>query len=118
MGTGSRPGAERAVKRLLAGLMIVGALVLAGCSSIDEGYITKKEYKPAYQTSTIICAAYGKYGCTVWVPHTNYYPESWWFDIVEADSADGGEPKTGWVYVGPETFEKYKEGDYYKPDPK
>lgn len=92
-------------------------LLLTGCASpIAEGYITEKNYKEAYSTTTLYCSMYGKYGCTLWQNQTNYYPESWWFSIVESgDRVEKGEPKTGWVYVGPETFDSYEVGDYYEP---
>lgn len=106
----------RPVKTKLLALLAVG-LFLAGCSSISEGYITEKNHQDAYTTTTLICASYGKYGCTSWIPSVVHHPESWWFSLVENTGAsiDQKDPKTGWVYVGPQTFEEYEVGDYYEP---
>jgi uncharacterized protein YceK len=50
-------------------------LALAGCASApDHGVIHAKQHTDAYYYTTMICGSYGKYGCTVWIPMTNYMP--------------------------------------------
>lgn len=100
------------MKRSLAGVILLGALILAGCSSISEGYITEKKHREGYYYTTTVCSGYKPMVCT---PIIQYMPESWWFDLVEqTDGLNGKEPETGWVYVGPRTFDEYEVGDYYE----
>lgn len=89
-------------------LVAVGAavLLLAGCSSISSGYVTKKEYEPAYTYSTMQCVAFNKYGCSAYMPMIHYVPEHFRFDLKNKD-------KTGWVYVSHETFDAVNVGDVY-----
>lgn len=89
-------------------VIVATALLLVGCSSISSGYITAKNYEPAYSYMTQQCAAYNAKGvCTVWMPVTHYVDEKFRFDL-RNDNKD-----TGWVYVSRTTYDQYQVGDYY-----
>ncbi|WP_434315879.1 hypothetical protein [Leifsonia sp. P73] len=89
--------------------LVVGANVLislTGCSAISSGTITRKEYRPAYETSVLTCGAYGKYGCTLWIPIPEHEPASYRLDIRNGD-------KSGWVDVDQTTYDQEKVGDWW-----
>lgn len=99
------------MKKLFAVLLVAGA-VLAGCSSISSGYITKKDHREGYYYTTTYCASYDSKGiCTMWMPRQNYVPPTWKFDI--QDTGQDGKTVTGWVNVNEDTYSKYNVGDYY-----
>jgi uncharacterized protein YceK len=93
------------MKRKLA-VALAAVLLLAGCSSISSGYVTKKEYEPYNTYSTMLCAAFKKYGFSVYIPMLHYVPEHWRLDLKNHD-------QTGWVYVDEQTFNAVQVGDVY-----
>lgn len=95
-------------KLLAAGAALLTVLVLSGCgSSISEGTVTSKDYDPEYQYITMQCMSYNKDGmCTVQIPVTHTYPESWTLNLRDGD-------KEGYVNVSPGEYESYKVGDHY-----
>ena len=101
--------------------MLALALVLVGCSPISEGYITEKKHEEGHWYTVYVqhCVYYNTKGlCKRYtsVPQQNYMPPSWWFGLREqTDGLNGHEPKVGWTYVGPETYDKYEVGEYYAP---
>lgn len=87
-------------------MVIVAALALAGCSAIDAGYITEKEYSPSYVYYVNQCFAYNKDGlCTMNIPQPRTHPESWRFDLKNGE-------EEGWIYVSESTFDAYEVGDW------
>jgi len=89
---------------LLTALIVL--LTVAGCSAINSGRVTGKEYETSYTYSTMQCASFGKYGCTVYVPIFHTEPEHYRLDLKNAD-------KTGWVYVSKQTYDDIHIGDVY-----
>jgi hypothetical protein len=70
------------MKQRIFVLFALVALALAGCKhNPTSGTIYMKATTPAhdYTYTTMFCAAYGKYGCTVWVPiiQTEHIPQRW-----------------------------------------
>jgi len=89
------------------GVLLLAVLTLTGCSAIDSGEITKKEFTPSYTYTSIMCASYSAKGiCTVWLPITNRVADRWKFDLKARD-------KTGWVNVSQATYDAYRVGDVY-----
>lgn len=97
------------MKRKLFALMI-GGLVLTGCSGISSGEITAKVHEPSRTYITTFCRPVGK--VTICTPQTIYDSEDWRFDVIQR--ATNGDDKTGSVYVSEETFAQYEVGDYYQ----
>jgi len=97
------------MKRKLYTLM-VGGLVLTGCSGISSGEITAKVHEPSHTYVTTFCCLVGK--VTVCTPQTVHDSEDWRFDLIQ--HADTGDDKTGSVYVSEATFGQYEVGDYYQ----
>jgi len=99
------------MRRSVAVLVLAVALVLTACSSIHSGYVTRKEYHPAYTTSTTTNTCYSRDSkgiCTFSMPSTtvNHFPERYTLSLQLDD-------KTGWVDVSPGEYESYEIGDYY-----
>lgn len=93
-------------------VLAVAVLALAGCSDPPvEGRVSHKQHSDAYDYTTMICAAYGQYGCTVWVPVFNHMPASWQLCI---DGVDKNNNKaSGCIEVTQETYGRYSEGSAY-----
>lgn len=88
-------------------MVIVAALALSGCSAINAGYITKKEYSPSYTYYVNQCFSYNKDGlCTMNIPQPRTHPESWSFDLKNGDA-------TGWSYVSESMFDAHEVGDWF-----
>lgn len=102
-----------------AGVVLVAALALSGCSAISSGYITDKVYTEAWVEHVPMCS-YGMpypgmkdyptknspYPCIIAYYQDRENPPTFRFDL--SDNED-----TGWVYVTEETFNAYEVGDYY-----
>lgn len=83
--------------RIWAGATVALALTaLVGCSSISAGTITGKEHEPR---RTYFCSVKPLIFCTD--------DEDWRFNIADGE-------KDGYVYVSPETFDRYNVGDYFE----
>ncbi|QDP44841.1 hypothetical protein SEA_ARAXXI_22 [Microbacterium phage Araxxi] len=92
------------VKALLAVLLL---LVLTGCSSISQGYVTGKEHQPGFYYFVQQCVGYNTNGtCRQWMPVQMYQPERWILHLQEDED-------TGWVNVTVEVYDEYDVGDYY-----
>ena len=74
-----------------------------------EGIIINKYYKDSYITTSYIMS--GK----VMIPITNYYPESWNFELQKEVA---GKIKTITVKVSQNIYEKYNIGDFFKENEK
>lgn len=98
------------MKRKLV-IALAAVLMLAGCSPISSGYVTKKTDEQAYSYVTMQCMVFSKYGCSAYVPIEHYVPEKFKFDLKNQD-------KTGWVYVGKDTFDHVQVGDVYNDEGK
>ena len=93
-------------KKAVVGMITAFAamLLLAGCSPISEGYITKKEFTPAHSSTWTWCHMVGK--ITMCQPMTTYYDDEWTFDIKKGK-------ETGFVDVNKQEYNSYSIGDYY-----
>jgi hypothetical protein len=61
-------------------------LLLAGCGWHGTGTVTDKQHTDAYTTTSIQCGAYSATGgCAVWVPITQWWPETWALLVHAAD---------------------------------
>lgn len=104
------------MRRKLATLLIVAAVLLTGCSSpIDEGYVTEKQRWPGYYYTTMQCAAYNnKSQCTSWI-HVQHYVPPVWKLLLKEPAGKMEEQKTGWAYVTQSTYDSIEVGQYYPP---
>lgn len=95
-----------------AGLAVLVA-VLAGCGDgIATGYVTSKEYTPAHDDQSLICAGYNQQGgCIAWVPVTSHYAAQYRLYLRDDQN------RKGWVDVDPGTYARYDAGSHY-PDPR
>lgn len=94
-------------KSILAfGAIMIGVIFLTGCSSISTGRVTAKEHTASYQYTVMICASYGKYGCTVWMPIVDTAPEEWKLELKNGTD-------TGAVSVNKQTWNDIHVGDVY-----
>lgn len=92
-------------KILVIIVAVVATLILAGCSAISTGTITNKVYSEPFFTTTLQCYAYDSQGiCTMQMPVTQYYDETFRFDL-----QDKGQ--TGWVYVTKNQWNSANVGD-------
>lgn len=82
-------------------LVLLLILFILGCSSINEGIVTKKKYTPAYTT---IVPMYVNNGMMM-IPQ--YHPETY---VVHIESAE----ETGYCYISKDEFDKVKINDYFK----
>lgn len=97
------------LKTKLAVLGIV-ALTLVGCSAINSGEITSKDYKNAYDIPVSYCMIYKTGGgCQVYGTRYDHYPAQWKFNLKLED-------KTGWVYVPESVWNEYEVGDFYNTE--
>lgn len=72
-----RVAAMGTVKRAV---VLAAIALLAGCSSrgpLTSGVVIGHEHNGAYDSTTMICSIYGKYGCTLYVPITTHHNEAW-----------------------------------------
>lgn len=81
-------------------LVIVAALILAGCSGPEHGRIVDKEFTPSHTLFLTQCV---NSSCHL-VPM--FIGDDWEFDLVDGDDE-------GWRSVDETTFHKYNVGDYY-----
>ena len=90
-------------------LIVLVALLLAGCSAPDHGYVTEKKHHDPYTWVQMSCVAYGKGGtCTIYVPIQHHVRERW--ELCLRDDED----KRGCRDVDSVTWGQYKVGDYYE----
>lgn len=104
------------MKRRVCGslLALVVAAVLTACSSISAGYVTKKEYSPAYFVPVTYCAMFNAKGiCVVWATRQDYHPERFTLRLIESNDLLDRDAKTGWVTVSEGTYDSYEVGDWY-----
>jgi hypothetical protein len=96
---------------------LAAALVaLAGCSDPPEsGYVLNKGHEAAYDWVQMICGAYGKYGCTVYVPIVQHEPEHWTLCLVDDKGSKSGTCRNREVDAA--TWRQYATGQHY-PDPR
>jgi hypothetical protein len=101
-------GRKSDMKKILAlGLVTLAALLLVGCSAINAGRITSREYTAPYTSVSFMCAGYNKDGvCISQIPVTNYHDATYRFNLQEGEEA-------GWVYVNEVDYNKYQVGDYF-----
>lgn len=84
---GGRPVRESQRYRLLQPLLLALVLLGAACGyhGPASGAVEKRIYCPAHVETgyTMICGAYGKYGCTAWIPipFEHNIPDSWYLTI-------------------------------------
>jgi hypothetical protein len=103
-----------------ASIILAAALLAAGCSKpLAHGYVTSKEYQPAYidHTGYFQCAAYDKNGaCTVhiWIPEDISHPADWILCLREQVN---NKAEKGCISVPQATFDAYRVGDHY-PEPR
>lgn len=88
-------------KRALCGALMAAVLLLSGCSFLDKGVVTGKEYFPA--SDTIIPISTGK-GGVVMVP--SHQDERWVLYLRDGE-------KTGEHYVTQKEFDRYNVNDNY-----
>jgi len=99
------------MKKLFA-LPFVLILLLTGCSSIDQGYITSKDYSPSYMYYRQTCVSYNENGgCRQYIQQPIYVPENFRFNLEQGE-------KTGWVNVPEHEYSSYEVGDYYNQHPR
>lgn len=103
------------MRRLAAALLaIVVGVTLAACSAISAGYVTEKEYSPAYTYPVTYCSMYSSKGsCMVWMTRQEYVPEKFTLRLVESNDLLDRDAKTGWVNVSEGTYDSYEVGDWY-----
>lgn len=92
---------------LLSVLVLIGLIILTGCSNIKEGTIVDKYYRPPFVTTSFM------YNGKIMIPLTVSHPASYQLKIeLEVD----GEKKSRIIYVDSKTYEKYDIGDYYNKE--
>jgi len=90
-------------------LAVAAVAILTGCSkAVTSGTVTGKEYHPAYESSYMICAAYIKAQCSVWMPVFDHHKQEWVLDL------RGDDNSTGTVTVSDATYRSISVGDYYR----
>lgn len=100
---------EGLMKKFLPALALL-AITLTACSPIKSGTIIEKDYDPPYESTYMMCGMYDSKGlCTVWIPMTNYHPESYNLKLQEGED-------TGWRSVSKETYDSYATGSYISFD--
>ena len=81
-------------------------LALVACSDPpDHGIITAKNHHGAYSWVQMVCAAYNKGICTVWVPITHHVAERWELCLRSGD---------GCRDVDQHPYDRVRIGDYYE----
>ena len=94
------------MKKIVA--LLVGTLLLVGCSSITSGTITAKDHKDAYSYTTPQCSMFRTNGtCAIYIYVNHDVPEKWYFGL------DDGED-TGWVSVTEDTYNGFEIGDHFE----
>lgn len=96
--------------------LFIGVLfALVACSAPESGYVTKKEYHPAWTQVTQECVMRDPktLACTMWMPQNHYWPEEFFLCLRNDDNAK--DIKTGCRQVPSSEYSKYNVGDYY-PD--
>lgn len=89
-------------------LLIVFLSFLSGCTSLDEGTVTKKSYMPAYDSTYYTYIRTGNF--KHFVPRHVYYPDSWEVCVKLEDKKDCWQ-------VTEEFYDSVEVGDYiYKPE--
>lgn len=97
------------MKKIMTILLLVGSLfALSACSSIDSGFIAKKNYSAPYDTTEYTCITRDSKTnmCTVNMPRQVHHAASYKFDLKKND-------KTGWVYVNEGDYNSHQVDDYY-----
>jgi uncharacterized protein YceK len=86
----------------------LSALLLTGCSSIDSGVITKKNYTAPYSTTEYDCITRDQktQTCTVTMPRMVRHSATYKFDLKKGK-------ETGWVHVNEGDYNKFQVGDCY-----
>lgn len=99
----------------LIALVLVLVLILAGCTSVDEGEVVAKEHSPlAVNTTWVKC---GQASC----PITQVYPERWSIRVCEDRVEDvtrvgeSGRPCQWWP-VSEEYYDATQVGDQVSKD--
>jgi hypothetical protein len=90
-------------------LILVAALLLAGCSDPPEsGVVIRKEHHAAYSWVQMVCYAYDPKTsvCTLWMPHTHHVPERWSLCLRAGD-------EEGCRDVDQRTYDEFQVGEYY-----
>lgn len=97
------------MKRVLVAVAAV-AVIAAGCSSLDHGTVTAKQFDPGYYTTDLICAAYGTGSqagvCRLWLPYQEWVPECWRLYLKSGND-------TGSQCVPESTYQHYQIGQTY-----
>lgn len=95
------------MRKLLAlPVLAAAAVLLAGCSSLDHGAVTGKQYEAGYWWTDSICASWGKYGCQLYIPYQEWQPECWKLDLASGKD-------TGSVCVDRATWDAKHAGEQY-----
>lgn len=86
-----------------AALIFALAACGGGSDGPKQGTVIDKAYHPErdYDTTMMICSAYSKYGCAVWVPITTHHHDDAWWEV-KLDNRG----KIGWRDVSEEEFNR------------
>lgn len=99
---------------ILIGIMIIGVLLLTGCSQkITDGEVYEKEYKEAHTEIRMIpiVTTNGKTTHTTIIPYTYHYPDRY---IVYIKKFEDNEWKTANYYITKEIYESINIGDQFE----
>lgn len=102
------------MKKLLAFLLAVALILsLCSCSTITEGEVYKKEYRPAFTTVMMLPLVHsnGKTTTTTMVPYIIYYPDRY---VVFIKAFVNNEWKTEDYYVPKDTYDTLNIGDMFE----
>jgi hypothetical protein len=98
---------RNAIMTLILAIVVLLLVFAAGCSQMEKGKVVSKMYYPASTYTTMMCGSYSTQGmCNVWIPQTNFVPESWEFFLRDGD-------EEGYRTVSEEEYNSYKVGQQY-----
>lgn len=100
-------------RRGRAALVVLLALVLAGCSDPPvEGVVVHKQHSDAYTYFTYPCVGYNARGmCTAYGIQPNFMPASW--EVCVSGLDKNGKHAEGCIEVGEVAYSRYSEGSRY-----
>ena len=102
------------MKKVLLALAIVATLT-TGCDDdkLTNGTVYDKNFTPAHDVTTYICAARDKNGiCTLQVPSTQHYPNKWEI-CIEGTKNNKGRAPHNCFDVQENEYNEYRKGDHY-----
>lgn len=99
------------MKRIAALALLAGLMACGGEEDkLTEGEVVEKSYDDPDTWTTTICVAYGKYGCSVWVPQQQSDGPHWFLTVVGEDAE--GEQREEDHEVTQTLFDMVSEGSY------